>query len=168
MGVDSTYIQPATTVRKRGQKRQEESKHSDVKNTTLKLVACKQLDLPCGTIDSGNKNVGLETNIGCKEKQAYSSSAPLAKPSKCFTVDKCKNGASRSSAAILEKELHSSCDFVAMELSLTQSQVSSQKMERTASLKENIAPVAGIIAESSGYSRVKDLCSAKVCIYYLY
>ncbi|KAJ4700670.1 sister chromatid cohesion protein PDS5-like A isoform X1 [Melia azedarach] len=121
---------PATTVRKRGQKRQEESKHSDVKNTTLKLVACKQLDLPCGTIDSGNKNVGLETNIGCKEKQAYSSSAPLAKPT--------------------------------MELSLTQSQVSSQKMERTASLKENIAPVAGIIAESSGYSRVKDLCSAKI------
>lgn len=95
--------------------------------------------------------------------------ALVDKPNNCSTVE-CKNGASKGSAMTLEKELHSSCDSVAIELSLTDSQVSCQNMVRTTvSLKENVRPVSNIVtAEPSINNRAKfkECCSVKVCILY--
>lgn len=162
-----SYISlPAKTLPKRSQKRQEDSKHSVVTYPALNFVACKQCDLTSsGTIEAKNKDVKHENSVRYKRKGAHLATALVDKPNNCSTVE-CKNGASKGSAMILEKELHSSCDSVAIELSLTDSQVSCQNMVRTTvSLKENVRPVSSIVtAEPSINNRAKfkECCSVKI------
>ncbi|KAL9449811.1 hypothetical protein AB3S75_011691 [Citrus x aurantiifolia] len=148
---------PGKTLPKRNQKRQEGSEHSVATYPTLNLVACKQFDLTSsGMIKPKNKEVKQENSMRYKTKGAHLATTLVDKPIQCSTVE-CKNGASKGSATTPEKELHSSCDSVAMELSFTDSQVSCQNMERTTiSLKENVRPVSSIVtADPSINNRAK-------------
>lgn len=116
-----------------------------------------------------NKEVKQENSMRYKTKGAHLATALVDKPIQCSTVD-CKNGASKGSATTPEKELHSSCDSVAMELSFTDSQVSCQNMERTTiSLKENVRPVSSIVTADpsiNNRAKFKEPCGVNVCIPY--
>lgn len=148
---------------KRSQRRQVGSTKPAITYSELDMVAGKQHDLPtCCAMEPKSKYVKKETSTRCKQKVAHSSTAHVTSGllNKCFTAEERKNGAIKSSASILEKGLLSSCDSVAME-SITESQVSSQNIEKSAdSLKENIA----LVAKPSKYStaKFKDPCNSKV------
>ncbi|XP_021284773.1 sister chromatid cohesion protein PDS5 homolog A isoform X2 [Herrania umbratica] len=141
---------PVGSVHKRGRKCHEDG--------TLNKVLGKQVDLSaCGALETHKRSTRRETSSGCRRGHAVPPNAlvSIGSHNKGFTQEP-EYGASNSSEAALEKhQPFSSSGSVTQKPSQMESQVSTQKFERSNALKGNSGAGKIINAEASHSRKVK-------------
>ncbi|XP_017981381.1 PREDICTED: sister chromatid cohesion protein PDS5 homolog A isoform X2 [Theobroma cacao] len=141
---------PVGSVHKRGRKCHEDG--------TLNMVLGKQVDFStCGALETHKRSTRMETSSGRRRGHVVPPNAlvSIGSHNKGFT-EELEYGASNSSEAALEKrQPFSSSGSVTQKPSQMESQVSTQKFERSNALKGNIGAGKIINAEASNSRKVK-------------
>lgn len=134
----------------------------------LNLPSCKVVDLSVAGTAEAQKTAKQDLGVGCRRKQAASSSATKSVGLHGCSIIDHQNGASKKSELCLEKEkLSSSCGSVPIKPSLAGLHCPSEKIKlNAASSKENFGVSSSVSAEKHKYSntKYKNSCSLKVIL----
>ena len=146
----ASMFQPVGSVHKRGRKCHEDG--------TLNMVLRKQVDYStCGALETHKKSTRQDISLGHRRRRAVSPNALGSDGSrnKGFNDEREYDASLNSEAALGKGKLISSSGSVTEKPSQTESQVSTQKVERSNVFKGNFEAGKNLTAEATNGCKVK-------------